>query len=100
MITFNWKINQLERTTADDYVLVVHYGVDAVDGEHSKDAYYTVSFDPATMPASVAFDSLTEDTVLSWVFAKIDKASVEAQLDAAIAEMKAPTVVTGMPWVE
>ena len=31
MIDFTWKINQLERSTADDYVLVVHYGVDAVD---------------------------------------------------------------------
>lgn len=100
MATFTWKINQLERSTADDYVLVVHYGVDAVDGDHSKGAYGTLSFDPATMLASVAFDSLTEEIVLSWVFAKVDKANVEAQLEAVIAEMKAPTVVAGMPWAE
>ena len=99
MTDFTWKINQLERSTADDYVLVVHYGVDAVDGEHSKGAYGTLSFDPETMPASVDFDSLTEETVLGWVFTKVEQDVVEAQLEAIIAEMKAPSVVAGMPWV-
>jgi len=98
MTTFNWKINQLERSTADDYVLVVHYGVDAVDGEFSKGAYGTASFDPETMPASTDFDSLTEDIVLGWVFTKVEQDVVEARLEAAIAEMKAPSVVAGMPW--
>jgi len=99
MTTFNWKINQLERSTADDYVLVVHYGVDAVDGEFSKGAYGTVSFNPETMPASTDFDSLTEETVLGWVFTKVEQDVVESQLGAIIADMKAPKVVAGMPWV-
>ena len=99
MTTFTWKINNLERTTADDYVLVVHYGVDATDGEYSKGAYGTVSFNPETMPASTPFAELTEETVLSWVATKVDMANVEAQLGAVIEEMKSPTVVAGMPWV-
>ena len=99
MTDFTWKINNLERSTADDYVLVVHYGVDAVDGEHSKGAYGTISFDPETMPASVDFDSLTEEVVLGWVFSKVEQDVVEAQLEAVIADMKAPSVVAGMPWV-
>jgi hypothetical protein len=100
MTTFNWKINQLERSTADDYVLVVHYGVDAVDGEFSKGAYGTLSFDPETMPASVDFDSLTEEVVMGWVFSKVEQEVVEAQLEAVIADMKEPKVAVGMPWVE
>ncbi len=99
MTDFKWKINQLERSTADDYVLTVHYGVDATDGEFSKGAYGTVSFDPETMPASVNFDSLTEETVMGWVFSKVEQDVVEAQLEAIIAEMKAPSVIAGMPWV-
>ncbi len=99
MTTFNWKINNLERSTADDYVLTVHYGVDATDGEHSKGAYGTLSFDPETMPASVNFDSLTEEVVMGWVFSKVEQDVVEAQLEAIIAEMKAPSVIAGMPWV-
>jgi hypothetical protein len=98
MTDFTWKINQLERKTADDYVLVVHYGVDAVDGDFSKGAYGTLSFDPESQPASTEFDSLTEDTVLGWVFSKVEKDVVEAQLEAVIAEMKEPTVVVGKPW--
>ena len=99
MIDFTWKINQLERSTADDYVLVVHYGVDATDGEFSKGAYGTISFNPETMPASVGFDSLTEEVVLGWVFSKVEQDVVEAQLEAIIADMKEPKVVAGMPWV-
>ena len=98
MTDFTWKINQLERKTEDDYVLVVHYGVDAVDGEFSKGAYGTIGFDPESQPASTDFGSLTEDTVLGWVFSKVEKDVVEAQLVAVIAEMKEPTVVAGKPW--
>ena len=98
-ISYTWKINNLERSTADDYVLTVHYGVDATDGEHSQGAYGTVSFNPETMPASTNFDSLTEETVLSWVFGKVEQDVVESQLEAVIAELKEPKVVAGMPWV-
>ena len=98
MTDFTWKINQLERKTADDYVLTVHYGVDAVDGEFNKGAYGTIGFDPESQPASTEFDSLTENTVLDWVFSKVEKDVVEAQLEAVIAEMKEPTVVAGIPW--
>jgi hypothetical protein len=98
MTEFNWKINQLERKTADDYVLVVHYSVDAVDGDFSKGAYGTLSFDQESQPASTDFGSLTEEVVLGWVFSKVEKDVVEAQLEAVIAEMKEPSVVAGLPW--
>jgi len=99
MTDFKWKINNLERSTADDYVLTVHYGVDATDGEFSKGITATVNFSPETMPASVNFDSLTEEVVMGWVFSKVEQGTVEAQLEAIIADMKAPKVVAGMPWV-
>ena len=35
-ILYTWKVNNLERDVAYDYVTTVHYGVDAVDGEHSQ----------------------------------------------------------------
>ena len=98
MTDFTWKINQLERKTADDYVLTVHYGVDAVDGVHTQGAYGTLSFNPETQEPSTDFEYLTEDTVLGWVFSNIEKDVVEAQLEAVINEKKQPTVITGMPW--
>jgi len=72
MITNTWKVNQLERDVADDYVTTVHYGVDAVDGDHSQGAYGTVSFDKATSPSSSSFGTLDEATVIGWVLSKVD----------------------------
>ena len=81
MITNTWKINNLERDLSDDYVTVVHYAVDATDGEHSQGAYGTVSFDKATSPSSSSFGTLDEATVLSWVQAKVDAAEAEAAIE-------------------
>ena len=97
-ISYTWKVNQLERNVADDYVTTVHYGVDAVDGDHNQGAYGTVSFDAATSPSSSTYASLSEATVLSWVHAKIDKAQVETALADKIALLKAPVSAAGMPW--
>ena len=44
-------------------------------------------------------DSLTKETVLGWIWANgVDKAAVEASLEAQIAEQKAPVKATGVPW--
>ena len=100
MTTFNWKINNLERSTADDYVLTVHYGVDAVDGEHSKGITATVNFTPETSAASIDYAELTEEQVLSWVYSQVSKEDTEAMLAAKVEKLKAPTKVSGLIWVE
>ena len=97
-ISYTWKVNNLERDVADDYVTTVHYGVDAVDGEHSQGAYGTVSFDKATSPSSSAYDSLDEAIVLSWVRAKVEPLKVEAALAERIALLANPVSAVGMPW--
>jgi len=98
MITNTWKINNLERDLADDYVTVVHYGVDATDGEHSQGAYGTVSFDKDTSPSSSSFGALDEATVLGWVFTQVEQAKVEEALAAKIELLANPVAAIGMPW--
>ena len=95
-ITYTWKINTLESNTADGFVSVAHWTCTAVDGEFSKDAYATVSWAEGT-PA-IAYDNLTEATVLGWVWESVDKASTEASLAAQIALLKNPVKATGTPW--
>tara|TARA_R110002167_G_scaffold182113_2_gene382481 strand:+ start:339 stop:650 length:312 start_codon:yes stop_codon:yes gene_type:complete len=97
-IVYTWKVNNLERDVADDYVTTVHYGVDAVDGEHSQGAYGTVSFDKATSPSSSSFGTLDEATVLSWVHAKVEPSKVEEALAERIALLANPVSAVGMPW--
>jgi len=98
-ISYTWKVNQLERDVADDYVTTVHYGVDAVDGDHSQGAYGTVSFDKETSPSSSAYDSLSEATVLGWVHGKVAKADIETALAERVALLATPVSAVGMPWV-
>jgi hypothetical protein len=96
-------IAQLERTLPSGVVCNIHYRFDLVDGDYSKGAYGTVSVtgDP-NADGFIAFDSLTEETVKTWVVnalggqGKVDE--IEAALQAKIEEDKNPTSSVGMPW--
>lgn len=104
MTDFTWKINQLERNTADGGVVVAHYRVDAVDGEYTAGAYGSLGFTPdASADGFIAYDSLTEATVVGWVQEALGGAEkvseIEAALQAKIDEDKNPTVVAGLPWI-
>ena len=96
MTTFNWSINTMERDVATGFVSVVHWNCTAVDGEHTASAYATVSWAEGT-PA-IAYASLTEATVLNWVWESVDKEATEASLAAQIALLKNPVKATGTPW--
>ena len=95
-MSVTWKINTLESNTADGFVSVAHWQATAVDGEHSASAYSTVSWAEGT-PA-IPYASLTEATVLNWVWESVDKASTESALAAQIALLKAPVKTSGTPW--
>jgi len=104
MTTFTWTIANLEYTNdADKGVVVAHYRVDGVDGEYTMGAYGSQSFTPdASAEGYVAFDSLTESTVVGWVQNALGGAEkvaeIEAAIQAKIDEQKNPTVVAGLPW--
>ena len=93
MIT--WKITNLDRKTADGFVMTAHWTAVAVDGDYSASIYSTVSWDGEP---SVPYDQLTEETVLGWVWQSVDKEAAEATLMAQIEEQKAPSKATGVPW--
>ena len=94
-----WTIANLERNLADGGVTVAHWRVTEVDGDYSASAYGTCGFTPdASASDFVAYDSLTEATVLGWVHAEVDQSATEASLTANIAEQKNPVSADGMPW--
>ena len=96
MTTFNWSILTMDRNVATGYVDCAHWNCTAVDGEHSASAYATVSWAEGT-PA-VPYASLTEATVLNWVWESVDKEATEASLAAQIALLKNPVKASGTPW--
>ena len=95
-IAYNWKVTNTDYLTADGFIYQAHWNCTAVDGEHSASAYATVSWAEGT-PA-IPYASLTEATVLGWVWESVDKASTEASLAAQIALLKNPVKATGTPW--
>tara|TARA_R110002167_G_scaffold13822_1_gene56775 strand:+ start:1735 stop:2016 length:282 start_codon:yes stop_codon:yes gene_type:complete len=89
-------VSQLERTTADDVVTTAHWNASEVDGDYSASAYGSQSFTrDSDSPTLVPFADLTEATVVGWL--TLDE-GLEANLLAQIAEQKAPTAASGVPW--
>lgn len=97
--TNTWKIAQLDRETADGYVFIAHYTVDATDDTYKAGAYGSIGFDkPETL---VPYADLTEEVVIGWVKDKLTAekvTEVEAALQAQLDEQKAPTKASGTPW--
>jgi len=98
MTTFTWKISDLERTTADGKVNVVHYTINAEDGTYSSGAYGSLGFDgDVTTP----YADLTEEIVVGWVKDQLGAEKVteiEAALQGQLDEQAAPTKANGTPW--
>ena len=97
--TNTWKITQLERETADGYVFVAHYTVEASDETYKAGAYGSIGFErPETL---IPYADLTEELVLQWVKDQLTAekvTEVETALQAQLDEQKTPTKASGMPW--
>lgn len=93
MIT--WKINQLDRKTADGFVTTAHWICSGVDGDFSGSVYASCGFDGEL---SIPYEQLTKETVLSWVWEKVDKKATEAAVLAQIEAQKHPVTASGTPW--
>ena len=94
----NFTISTLESNT-DGGVIVAHWSVSKTEGENVATSYGTVGFTPdASAEGYVAYDSLTEETVIGWVQEALDTEELEASLDADLAEQASPSVIVGTPW--
>lgn len=97
-----WSIPNLERQ-ADGGVIIAHWRchdsetVDDVTYEASN--YGACAFTPdADADDFIAYDDLTEATVIEWVKAEVDGSAVETALSDNISSQKTPTTFDGVPW--
>ena len=98
------NIINLERTQ-DGSVVVAHWTAEKVSGESEgkpygfiAKTYGTKSFQPdPTKEDFVAFDDLTEETVVGW-FTEEETAQIEQVLNNDLEAQKAPQVISGLPW--
>ena len=91
-----WTINQLDRQTSDGLVTTIHWTASAVDGDYSVSINNTQQLERGDL--FVDYASLTEETVLGWLWTKVDKEVVEAALAAQIEAKKNPVKASGLPW--
>jgi hypothetical protein len=95
-MTITWTISTLDRNTANGFVTTAHWQATAVDGDYSASTYSTCSWSDGTV--NIAYDQLTPETVLGWVWESVDKQVTEDALAAQIALQKAPVTASGTPW--
>ena len=94
----NFTISTLESNT-DGCVTVAHWQVSKTSGDNVATSYGTVGFTPdSSADGYTAYDSLTEESVIAWVQASLDTETLEASLDADLAEQASPTTIVGTPW--
>ena len=108
-----WSINDMQRNTADGGVTTVYWSCTATDDTETDCSAVEAGklrLEPdASADGFVAFDSLTEETVLGWVYASLiegeetaeeAKARIEnvrkGKVDAQVAKKTA--VASGKPW--
>jgi hypothetical protein len=96
-MNITWNILQLDRQTSDGFVTTAHWQANATDGDYSASIYSTCSWSEGT--PTVPYDSLTQETVLGWIWANgVDKDATEANLAAQIDLQKNPVTAKGVPW--
>ena len=96
MINYIWTVDNLDRKASNGLVQTVSWRCTAQDGEFSASVYGAVSLE-GDKPA-IPYADLTKETVLAWVFDKLDKAEIEASLDNQIKVLKKPEQESGVPW--
>ena len=100
MTTYLWTIPQMNRLTADGFVVTVHYNVSATDGTYSANTYGTVSYTEQPGGTYTPYDQLTEAQVVGWVQTSLGKDTVEASLQGQINAQINPVQESGVPWVQ
>jgi len=97
---FNWTVSAMDYTVSQDghtnVVNTVHWRCSKTDGDHSGSSYGTVGLE-----APGESDDITESTAVGWAKAALGDeqvSSIEAAIDAQIAEQANPTSGTGVSW--
>ena len=96
-ILYKWTISETNYKVENGFIFCAHWQATAVDGDYTASIYSTCGW-PSGTP-EVAYEDLTEATVLEWVWANgVDKEATEAALAANIDAQKTPATATGTPW--
>ena len=104
MTTITWTVTAMDCYPQEggetDVVFNVHWTCSGVQDTYSGSVYSTCSVPAPSGSAFIPYASLTQDTVLGWIWANgVDKAATEAAVQQQINNQINPPVVTPpLPW--
>lgn len=93
-------INNLDRVNPSGFVTTVHWSTSKTVGEHTASQYGTESFSH-TEGNLIPYEQLTPEIVTGWLtdrWGADGLAAKEAALDAQLAALANPPLVSGLPW--
>lgn len=96
MTDYIWSISNLERLTADGFVILAKFGCTASDGVNTTGMTSAACWTQDPDKPIIPYDDLTEEIVLEWV--KEAAPDTEANLQVTLDLLAAPTQAAGMPW--
>ena len=98
-----WSVVAMDYTVSQDgntnVVHTVHWRVEKTEGDHTGSSYGSVALE-APGETFVEWADITAETAVGWAKAALsdEVASIEASVDAELAEAATPTVGVGVPW--
>lgn len=102
-----WNVTSMDCRVQEgqyqDVVFCVHFdctGTDVIDGKDYSGRVYSTCTVPAPEGSFTAYDDLTQDVVLGWIWANgVDKDATEAAVEQQIQAQAHPVTVTPpLPW--
>jgi hypothetical protein len=97
-IEYKWRVSQLDRIVSTGFVTTAHWRVNAIDGKNEASTLSSCLW--AEGIPEIAYNDLTEEIVLGWVWANgVNKNAIEAKLAKQIETQKTPVNANGLPWV-
>jgi hypothetical protein len=91
-----WNIENLDRKSENGYVTTIHWRAILQEDDKVVFNYGTVSFEDGE--PIIAFENLTKEIILSWLFKKINKQETESKLIEQFEKLKNPVIKSGLPW--
>jgi hypothetical protein len=100
-MTTTFKINNLDRDTADGFVTVAHWTASQESDDFSVSINNTQAFTKVDGVNLIPYAELTEALVIGWVKTALGAdtvAAIDAALTAQTADYQAPKKASGTPW--
>ena len=95
----NFEVLNLIRKPSDSAVIAVDWRAYKSSGEHEAEYTATSHFNPDPLNENfIAYDSLTEETVIEWVKEISDLVGLEALLDSDLEALTGSEPLSGTPW--